>query len=115
MELEKSKTEWEIKVLEERYEEKRLKNAEARKDVLPFDTFRMAIGAFGSGLRTNLLRLPERIARGNEELREIIDSEVQSGIEQTIEYAIREIESYVDARVAEIAGTDSEEGSDDDD
>ena len=108
-ELERKELEWKIKWTEERAIGQQLKNAEIRKDLIPFDVFDMAIGAFAGGIRNNFLQIGNRIGRGDKELRDKIEAEIKKAIERTIEGAEAQIDQIIDRKIEELQSEGGED------
>ena len=112
-ELEHEELEWKIRVLQARYEEKDIKNAEIKKRLIPAELFDMALGTFASAIRTNILNIGNRVARGDTDLRDRIEREIQAGIERTIEHAKHAITTNIDRAIDELASAPEDVEDDD--
>jgi len=113
MELEKLG--WDIEYTKERTRERQLKNAETAKEMIPYAMWERGLGHFASGMKTNVLTIGTRVARGDVELRDKIESATKASIDRTVEIAQREIENMVEQeikRLAESTEEDAEDGSD---
>ena len=61
-----------------------LENCETLKDLIPVDLISSYLGSFASGIRTNFLNIGNRIARGDVELQNRIEKEIEKAIEKTL-------------------------------
>jgi len=69
------------------------------RNLILFDDVKMALGAFNSAIRTNILSVSDRVARGDTTLRDKIDKEVKRAMEKTISTAQAEIERIIEKAV----------------
>lgn len=72
-----------------------LKNARERQDLIPEQDVRLWIGAFATGIRNNFLRLGERIARGDNTLRDKIERETQRSLQKTLDNAAAQLRDHM--------------------
>ena len=71
-----------------------LRNARERQDLIHVKDMRQWIGFFASGLRTNILPLGDRIARGDKQLRDRIERETTKAITATLKNAAAQLRAY---------------------
>ena len=93
--LDNEKTREEIMRIRETRVGLELKNAAARKDLVPAQDVRMWIGAFAAGIRNNLLRLGDRVARGDTKLRDKIERETQKSLQKTLDGAAAQLRDHM--------------------
>jgi len=93
--LDNEKTRKQIALLEEQTAGHKLKNAREREDLVPAQDVRIWIGAFAHGIRNNLLRLGDRIARGDTKLRDKIERETQRSLQKTLDNAAAQLRDHM--------------------
>jgi hypothetical protein len=107
--LEQEELEWKIRYLQARTDERELKNAQARSELIPQQGVTEFAGAFATGIRTYMLPMANRLAprivaavkSGDDEaaVQNLIESEVSDAIERALgmgEAAIEELKAQVD-------------------
>ena len=110
-ELEREEQEWRIAKTRAQAQSQELKNEEMRKGLIPVDVFDLALGAFASGIRNNFLQIGNRIARGDKELRDKIESEITTAIKKTIEGGEAQTEQIIDRKIEEIRSQEDGENN----
>jgi len=66
------------------------------RNLILFDDVKMALGAFNSAIRTNILSVSDKVARGDTALRDRIDKEIKRSMEKTISTAQAEIDRILE-------------------
>jgi phage terminase Nu1 subunit (DNA packaging protein) len=95
-ELYRQKVEREIARIDEQIRKLQISNAREARDLVDLEVVTRVAGRFAASLRTNILTIPSRIARGNKELEQEIEDDVSNAIERALEMAYREIDAFID-------------------
>lgn len=100
----------EIRRIDEQTRKLQLDNAKTNRDILPFSFFEKGLGFFAQSMRSNVLTIGKRVARGDSELQRRIEKETARAIDRSVETAQREVVSMVDEAITlkqQAAGGDS--------
>ncbi len=77
------------------------KEAEAKNELIPTEVALHWKETFAAGIRTNILPIGERVARGDKKLRQRIERELQRALERTVATVDKETRRYVQQRTKE--------------
>lgn len=105
---EAEKVEW----VRERRIKVQLENSVRKKETIPAKIMQIWLGAFVPAIRNNILPLPDRIARGDETIRNRASQEIQRALEKTVESSLallRENESVQEAISGYLESVEGEE------
>ena len=99
VELQREKVRLQNQLTREQTRKLELQNAQTTRDLIPFDLYEGALGIVATAIRTNLLTLGRRVARGDTELRDKIEHEVATVMQHVVESSQRQIATMVDRKI----------------
>ena len=106
LELEEQKLKADIAIKKKQARKLDRDHAVAIKETIPVETMLHWIGAFRAGIETNLLTIPNKIAKGDIELRDRIEKMVSVAIQKTKDDAAKSLRAQSESILDAINGDD---------
>lgn len=112
LQLQREKLRFERDRVREQAERYALQNAVTRGDLMPVEMVRAMYAEMSGAIRTYVLEVPNRVARGDVVLRDRIESELSDGLERWLEVSIAAFKRWVKEYYAEEYNEDEDDDLD---